>query len=112
MALPTYVHIVDTVTNNTTSISLTVSNSDNITASEFFLFRCPKAVSQLVTGDAIPVTIEVNNVQVPLKNMYGKQILSNRVPKRSKNGRYMIETASGTPAPYVILLDEIPIQNA
>ena len=69
MALPTYVHIVDTVTNNTTSISLTVSNSDNITASEFFLFRCPKAVSQLVTGDAIPVTIEVNNVQVPLKNM-------------------------------------------
>lgn len=112
MALPPYVHIVDTVTNNTTSISLTVSNSDNVTENEFFLFRCPKAVSQLVTGAAIPVTIEINNVQVPLKNMYGKQILSNRVPKRSKNGRYMVDSASGTAVPYVILLDELPIKDA
>lgn len=112
MALPNYVHIVNTVTAGASSVSLTVTNADNISESELFIFRCPKCISELITGAPVPVTINVNGADVPLKNMYGKQILSNRVPKRSRNGRYMVDSASGTAAPYVILLDPLPIQEA
>lgn len=112
MALPNYVHIVNTVTVSASSVALTVTNADNISENELFIFRCPKCVNELITTAPIPVTVNINGADIPIKNMYGKQILSNSVPKRSKNGRYMVDSASGAAVPYVILLDPLPVQEA
>ena len=97
-------HRVVTVTNTGTTIELTLTDSANIGNMERFNIICRKPVSDLVTGDPIPVVAVINgNATVPIKDVYGKPLLSNRVPFGLTLGRYIVDTSGETPAPYVWL---------
>lgn len=94
---------VETVTTTDTNVVLTVSNSTNISSLDCLNFGvpCNKNVSDVVTGEPLPVQIIINGTAVSLLNKYSLPILSNRVPRRSR-GAYVAE---GTATPYVILFD-------
>lgn len=98
-------HKLETITTTTTNVSLTVSNSNNISSLDPFNFSSGcKSIRDVVTGAPLPVQIVVNGTAVSLLNKYSLPILSNRVPSRSR-GAYVVP-ASGTP--YVILFDTPP----
>ena len=96
-------HRVVTVTNNTTSIDLTVTNSTNIGSMERFNLICYKPISALVTGSPIPVTISVNGVTANVKNAYGLPLMSNVVPLGKTCGTYVLDDSGEAPVSYVIL---------
>lgn len=91
------VHSVIAITDNTTSIDLTVSNSTDIGNLQPFILIRNKSVS--VPTAPVPVTINVNGTSVELQNKYGIQIQSNRLPRRAV-GSYVVPA---TGDPYVIL---------
>lgn len=92
---------VETITNNGTNIILTVSNSTNIESLECLCFGvpCNKSINDIVTGEPLPVLININGTDVALLNKYSQPVLSNKVPRRAK-GYYVAE---GTATPYAIL---------
>lgn len=96
-----YTHKVETVTATATNVVLTVSDSTNISAYEpfNFSFPCYRYISNVVTGDPLPVQVNVNGVAVNVENRFGQPLLSNRVPRRSKGTYIVPETGD----PYVIL---------
>ena len=100
-----YVHIVETATYVAgTSLTLTVTNSTNVGDGDVFIFRCPVTVRDNITGVPVPVFANINDVAtIPLKNKFGQQIWSDRVPKRAF-GYYIADSQAETPAPYVILV--------
>lgn len=91
------VHSVIAITDNTTSIDLTVSNSTDIGNLQPFILIRNKNVS--VPTAPVPVTVNVNGASVELQNKYGIQIQSNRLPRRAV-GAYVVPA---TGDPYVIL---------
>lgn len=91
------VHVVTAITDNTTDIELTVSNSTDIGSLQNFILVRNKAVS--VPTAPVPVTINVNGTAVPLLNKYSIQIQSNRLPRRAF-GAYVVPA---TGDPFVIL---------
>ena len=94
------IHVVETVTATATELTLTVSNSTNISNLETFLFKTGcKSIGDAVTGAPIPVEITVNGVAVALLNKYSLPIQSNRVPRRAIGTYVVPETGD----PYVIL---------
>lgn len=103
--IPPFVHIVETATYVAgTSLTLTVTNSTNIGDGDMFVFRCPVTVRDNITFSPTNVFIEINGVSnIPLKNKFGQQILSDKVPKRAF-GYYIADSNAETPAPYVILI--------
>lgn len=109
MALSPYLHIVETATYVAgTSLTLTVTSSTNVGDGDAFIFRCPVTVRDNVTGVPVPVFININGVAtIPLKDKFGQQILSDRVPKRAF-GYYIADSQASTPAPYVILVTTPP----
>ena len=109
MALSPYLHIVETATYVAgTSLTLTVTSSTNVGDGDAFIFRCPVTVRDNVTFAPCPVFIEVNGVSnIPLKDKFGQQIKSDRVPKRAF-GYYIADSQAETPAPYVILVTTPP----
>lgn len=90
-------HSVQAITDNTTSIDLTVSNSTDIGNLQPFILIRNKSVS--VPTAPVPVTINVNGTSVELQNKYGIQIQSNRLPRRAVGAYVVPETGD----PYVIL---------
>jgi hypothetical protein len=101
--IPPDVHIVETAVYNGTSLTLTVTNSLNIGNNDPFVFRCPVTVRDNITGSPVPVFVNINGVAtIPLEDKFGRQILSDRVPK-SACGNYIVPTTEGE-TPYVILL--------
>lgn len=96
------VHKVSDVTNNTTYVNLTVSNDTNLSSLEKFYFVCNKDISEFITGGPIPVTVNINGADIALKNKYGIQIKSNKIPRRNV-GAYVVPTDSTSP--YVILFN-------
>lgn len=114
--IPPFVHIVETVINSGANVTLSVTNSLNISDRDFFAFRCPVTIRDNITGSPLPVSVNVNGVAVPLLNRFGLQVLSDRVPKRAF-GNYIVKTTTTSDAttqePYVILLDTPRlVQNA
>jgi len=109
MALSPYLHIVETAAYTAgTSVNLTVTSSNNVGDGDVFFFRCPVTIRDNIITTPVPVFLTINGVSsVILKNKFGKQILSDRVPKRAF-GYYIADTESETPAPYVILLNTPP----
>ena len=105
MALNPYFHIVETATYVAgTSLTLTVTNSTNVGDGDIFIFRCPVTVRDNITGVPVPVYININNsATVILKDKFGQQIQSDKVPKRAF-GYYISDSTSAEPAPYVILV--------
>ena len=105
MALSPYLHIVETATYVAgTSLTLTVTNSTNVGDGDIFIFRCPVTVRDNITGVPVPVYININDVAtIPLKNKFGQQIWSDRVPKRAF-GYYIADSQAAEPSPYVILV--------
>ena len=103
--IPPNVHIVETATYVAgTSLTLTLTNSTNIGDGDTFVFRCPVTVRDNITFAPVPTFVTINGLSnIPLKNKFGQQILSDRVPKRAF-GYYIADSASETPAPYVILV--------
>jgi len=98
-------HRVATVINTGTAIQLNVTDSTNIGDEERFNLAVYKTVSALATGDPLPVTITINGVaDVPVKNAFGKPLLSNVVPWGKTYGRFVMGGATTTAADsYVIL---------
>ena len=97
-------HRVVTVTYSGTNVTLTVTDSTNIGSMERFNLICRKPVSALVTGEPVPVLININGVAtVPLKNKFGLPLMSNVVPLGKTCGKYIIDTSGDTPEPYVWL---------
>lgn len=97
-------HRVTTVTNTGTTIELGFTDATNIGSLEPFNIIVRKAISELVTGDPIPVVGIINGVAtVPLKNAYGLPLMSNVVPLGCTRGKYVVDTSGETPEPYVIL---------
>lgn len=103
--IPPYVHIVETASYVAgTSLTLTVTNSTNVGDGDFFIFRCPVTVRDNVTFAPVNVFVEINGLSnIPLKNKFGQQIQSDKVPKRAV-GYYVADSQAETPAPYVILV--------
>lgn len=103
--IPPYVHIVETAAYVAgTSLTLTVTNSANVGNGDIFIFRCPVTVRDNITSATVPVFINVNGVAtIPLKNKFGQQIWSDKVPKRAF-GYYISDSEAAEPAPYVILV--------
>lgn len=91
------VHYVTNITDNTTSIELTVSNSTDIGNLQPFILVRNRGVS--VPTAPVPVTININGESVELQNKYGLQILSNRLPRRAVGAYVTPETGDS----YVIL---------
>ena len=89
------VHYVTSVTDNTSSIDLVVSNSTDIGNLDPFILIMNKNVS--VPTAPVPVTVNVNGASIPLYNKYSIQIQSNRIPRRSVGAYVEAED------PYVIL---------
>lgn len=103
-------HRITDVTVNTTEVILTAVNSTDIGDLQKFNIFMNKSITG-ITGVPIPVFINVNGTNMPLKNRFGQQILSNRVPLGFSKGYYVADSAAETPAPYVILLSTPPICN-
>ena len=93
-----FVHRVVTTTAGAT-LALVATNSDNINDKDPFKFCANARIINNLPETPVPVTIEVNGVQVPLWNKYGEQILSSAIP-REAFGYY-----SETPTPHVILVN-------
>ena len=98
-------HKVETVTNTGTAIELTLTDSTDIGDMERFNIVVRKAISDVVTGDAIPVTATINAVAgIPLKNAFGQPLMSNVVPYGRTCGRFVRGGDTTTVADsYVIL---------
>lgn len=94
-------HRVETITATATNVVLTVSDSTNVSAYDDFDFYFPKyrSIRDVVTGDPLPVQINVNGVDVDVLNRFAEPLQSNRVPRRSQ-GTYIVPA---TGDPYVIL---------
>ena len=98
-------HKVETVTNTGTEIQLTLTDSTDVGDLERFNLVVRRAISDVVTGDAIPVTATINSIAgVPLKNAYGQPLMSNVVPYGRTCGRFVRGGDTTTVADsYVIL---------
>ena len=96
-----YCHRVETITATATNVVLTVTDSTNISEYEQFDFYFPnfRTIRSVVTGDPLPVQINVNGVDINVLNRFAEPLQSNRVPRRSQ-GTYIVPA---TGAPYVIL---------
>ena len=101
-------HKITDVTVSTTAVALTAENSTDISDMQKFNIFMGKTITGITAGP-VPVTINVNNTAIPLKNRFGQQILSNKVPLGYSIGYYVADTAATTPAPYVILLSTPPL---
>ena len=93
-----FVHRAITLTDGTT-VALTTTNSDNINDKDPYKFCANARILNDLPETPVPVTVEVNGVQVPVWNKYGEQILSSAIP-REAHGYY-----SETPTPHVSLND-------
>lgn len=91
------VHNVTAITDNTTSVELTVSNSTDIGNLQPFILIRNKSVS--VPTAPVPVTININGESIALQNKYGLQIQSNHLPRRAVGAYVSPESADA----YVIL---------
>lgn len=97
-------HRVVTVTYSGTNIALTLTNSTDIGSKQPFNIIVCKPVSSLVTGDPVPVVATINGVaNVPLRDILGLPLMSNRVPKGKTCGVYVVDTTGDTDQPYVVL---------
>lgn len=85
-----------------TAVELAVTNSTNIADHTPFYFRANQGVINFdaVTGEPVPVTININSTAIQLWDKYGEQILSNQIPKRAF-GYVSLESTT----PHVILLN-------
>ena len=92
------IHYVTAITDNTTSIDLTVTNPTDVGNLDNFVLIRNKNVS--VPTAPVPVTVNINGTAVALNNKYGLQIQSKRLPRRAV-GAYVVPA---TGDPYVILL--------
>ena len=108
MALSPYLHIVETAAYTAgTSVNLTVTSSNNVGDGDIFIFRCPVTVRDNIITTPVATFVTINGSNVPLKDKFGKQIQSDRIPKRAF-GYYIADSESETPAPYVILVTTPP----
>ena len=102
MACNTNILALQTVTVTDTNVALTVTNSNDRSSLDNFLFKTNcVTVENRVSGSPLPVQMIINGTAVSVLNKYSLPLLSNRVPRRSR-GAYVVPT-SGTP--YVRLFD-------
>lgn len=95
-------HRVTLVSVTANNVVLTVTDSTNIGNLERFNLICRKPVSSLVATAPLPVLVNVNGTDVPVKNAFGLPLMSNVVPFGLTLGRYVVEEGD-TATPYVIL---------
>lgn len=94
-------HKVTALTQGSSSIEMTLTNSTNISSLDYFeLVLCvnPKTV---VTGSALPYTATINGTAgIPVYNKYSLPIYSNRLHTRKRYfGSYVVNGSSS----YIIL---------
>lgn len=98
------IHKISNVTVSGATVALTADNSTDIGDLQRFNILMNKTISGIV-AEPLPVTISVNGETIPLKNRFGQQILSNKVPFGFSLGYYVADELE----PYVILLSTPPI---
>lgn len=93
-------HKVTSLTNNTTSVEMTVTNSTNISSLDpFELVLCVNP-SSVVTGAPVPFTININGASVPVYNKYSLPVYTDRLRTRKcYYGSYVVNGSNS----YVIL---------
>ena len=82
-----------------TNYELITTNSDNINDKDPYRFIANACILNNLPDVPTAVTVEVNNVQVPLWDKYGVQITTSSIPRRAC-GYYSEE-----PTPHVILVN-------
>ena len=94
-------HRVENITATATNVVLTVSDSTNISSYDKFDFHIPafKSIRSVLTGEPLPVLINVNGANISVLDKNSEPLLSDKVPRRSQ-GRYIVPA---TGAPFVIL---------
>lgn len=94
---------IQNVTTTETNVSLTVTNSTNISSLDNICLIVNKNIGANVTGAPLPVQVVINGTAVNLLNKYSLPVLSDKLPCRQRYcGAYVAE---GTTTPYVILFD-------
>ena len=97
-------HKISNVTLTAVSVALTANDSTDIGNLQRFNIVMNKTINGII-AEPLPVTISVNGETIPLKNRFGQQILSNRVPFGFSVGYYVADELE----PYVILLNTPPL---
>ena len=84
-------------TNLTTAGVLTVTNPNNIsTFDDFDLVICLNP-NNIITGDPVEYTVTINGVAVPILDVWGYPIRTDRLcPRKRYHGKYIVGTAAGT----------------
>lgn len=97
-------HRAVSVTYSGTNVEIEFTDSDDIGTKEPFNIIVCKAVSSLVTGAPVPVVTTINGVaNIPLRDRFGLPLMSNKVPKGTTCGTYIVNNSGTTPDVYVIL---------
>ena len=85
-----YQHKVLTLTNNTTSVNMTVSNATNISSLDCFELLLCTNPNTVVFGAPLPYTITINGSTAQLYNKYHLPIYTNRLnPRKKYYGAYV-----------------------
>ena len=97
-------HRATSVTYSGTNVAIDFTNSTDISSKEPFNIIVCKPVSSLVTGAPVPVVTNINGVaNIPLRDRFGLPLMSNKVPKGTTYGTYVVNETGDTPDVYVIL---------
>lgn len=87
----------------TTAGVLTVTNSTNVANLDPFVLILCVNPNNIITGAPVDYTLNVNGVDIALKNRLGLPISTDRLSmRRAYHGYYVVPATGG---PYVILLD-------
>ena len=93
-------HKVTSLTVDTDSVNMTVTNNTNVSSLDFFELVLCVNPNNVVTGDPLPYTLTINGDSVPLYNKYSLPIYSNRLCTRKRYYGSYVTVEGGS---YVIL---------
>lgn len=94
-------HKVTNLTLSDTAVTMTVTNSTNISSLDYFELVLCVNPNTVVTGEPLPYLVTINGTAVSLLNKYSLPIYSDRLHTRKRYyGSYVVPTSG---SPYVIL---------
>lgn len=95
-----YFHKVTALTASDTAVTMTVTNSTNVSSLDNFELVLCVNPSTVVTGSPLPYNVTINGTAVPVYNKYSLPVYTNRLRARKKYYGSFV-TVSGNS--YVIL---------
>lgn len=84
------IHKTTALTNNTSTVNMTVTNSTNISSLECFDLILCQNPNTVVTGSPVPFTLTINGSTAQLYNKYHLPVYTNRLkPRKIYRGAYV-----------------------